>query len=41
MAKTDTATTTRQAAQLEQALRTVIRGNPEVVRLARGALLAR
>lgn len=41
MAKTDTTTSTRQAAQLEIALRTVIRGNPEVVRLALVALLAR
>ncbi len=41
MAKIDIATSTRQAAQLEEALRTVIRGNPEVVRLALVALLAR
>ena len=41
MAKTETTAATRQATQLENALRTVIRGNPEVVRLALVALLAR
>ena len=41
MVKSETTTSARQATQLEDALRTVIRGNPEVVRLALVALLAR